>query len=146
MPLSKAALALDCFLLVLLACHSFCLRQSPHSLQSSQRHHCAQSTSDYITELSPEPRVEWARFVVNTNLRKQLKQNLLDEGCDSSRGWVRAFERWELHHLCRIMTTSTPIPFHLYDPLVPTSADEINRDLLIKDLANLDHMNEESAV
>ena len=44
----------------------------------------ASSSCSTIQEV--EPRVEWARYVVNIELRRFLKQRLLQEGCDSSRG------------------------------------------------------------
>jgi hypothetical protein len=63
--------------------------------------------------LSLKPPVEWNRFVVNTNLRKFLKDRLLKEGCDSRRGWIRAFERWQLHHKCESNKTGLYI-----DPII----------------------------
>ena len=146
MPRFKASLVLICFLFVLFAGLGLCFQLRPLKITAGHQRHCTRSPLAYNTNLTPEPRIEWARFVVNVNLRKQLKQFLQDEGCDSSRGWIRAFERWELYHLCRATLSSSTIPSHLYDPLVPSSADETNRELFITDLSNLEGMNKERAI
>ena len=144
--LARFLLNFLCFLFVLFAGLSLCFQLRPLKITAGHQRHCTRSPLAYNTNLTPEPRIEWARFVVNVNLRKQLKQFLQDEGCDSSRGWIRAFERWELYHLCRATLSSSTIPSHLYDPLVPSSADETNRELFITDLSNLEGMNKERAI
>ncbi len=149
MPRLKAGLlTLVCFVFVLFAEHGLCFQLLPRKVARACQQHSlyAQPSSTSEKNFALEPRVEWARFVVNVNLRKQLKQLLQDEGCDSSRGWIRAFERWELYHLCRASLSTSVIAPNLYDPLVPSSADEANRASLISDLANLGDMNEEKAI
>ena len=72
----------------------------------------------YFTSSFPlklQPSIEWARFVVNSKLRRYLKDKLLQEGCDSRRGWIRAFERWQLHNKFESRNTLS----ETLDPIIP---------------------------
>jgi hypothetical protein len=86
-----------------------------------------------------QPTVEWARFVANSNIRGYLKDRLSKEGCDSRRGWIRAFERWQLMDLCITDTQKTPL----------FSANVTENDLAMsyfqQDLANLEGMDVDMA-
>ena len=43
----------------------------------------------------PTPSEELLRFEGYTRLRQRMYELIRKEGCDSRRGWVRAFERWQ---------------------------------------------------
>ena len=43
----------------------------------------------------PTPSEELLRFEAYTRLRQRMYELIRKEGCDSRRGWVRAFERWQ---------------------------------------------------
>jgi hypothetical protein len=82
------------------------------------------------------PVTEWARFRVTGKLRRYLKERLTLEGCDSRRGWIRAFERWQLLNLC-----SDDLGV---EPLLPYDLNEHNTGIfhLRSDLAKLEGMTE----
>lgn len=86
-----------------------------------------------------QPTVEWARFVANSKIRGYLKDRLSKEGCDSRRGWIRAFERWQLMDLCITDTQKTP----LFTANV--TGNDLAMSYLQQDLANLEGMDVDMA-
>lgn len=49
----------------------------------------------HCIENKPTPSEELLRFEAYTRLRQRMYELIRKEGCDSRRGWVRAFERWQ---------------------------------------------------
>ena len=98
-------------------------RDSVHSVQQQEPH----STSNPIFEST--------RFELNTKLRQRLHRLVQAEGIDSRRGWVRAFERFQLNS---IVINSEG------DVLLPSGCAK-STALLERDLLLLDGMTLEKA-
>ncbi len=98
-------------------------RDSVHFVQQQESH----STSNPIFEST--------RFELNTKLRQRLHRLVQGEGIDSRRGWVRAFERFQLNS---IVINSEG------DVLLPSGCAK-STALLERDLLLLDGMTPEKA-
>ena len=93
----------------------------------------------------PTPEEEQIRYESYTRLRQKMHRLVRAEGCDSRRGWVRAFERWQYlaktHEMEHLDTASVPL-----EPLIPSMASGNPAGaLLITDLQRLDNMPEGAA-
>ena len=77
------------------------------------------------------PSLEIARYEAYSFLRKRLQNLLLNEGCISRRGWIRAFERWQCNSKLHEGSVTG-------DPILP-STDYIDNDFMT-DLSKLDNM------
>ena len=90
----------------------------------------------------PTPTEEQTRFESYTRLRHKLHTLVQAAGCDSRRGWVRAFERWQyLAKTYEMEQCADPTSSSAVDPLIPSMAAGNPADaLLVADLQRLDNM------
>ena len=92
------------------------------------------------------PPVELLRCRAWKKCRTRLKTSLSQVGCDSRRGWIRVFERWQL--ICKLSEDldSSEIPKdHQLDPLIPTLDTKLSHSILIAELTALDGMDSKRA-
>eukprot|EP01041_Mallomonas_annulata_P011759 gene11759-24658_t len=114
-------------------------KHSPSFIKNSLIKESKSSQFVLYSYSNEKPIVEIARFEAYSLLRKQLQQFLLEEGCVSRRGWIRAFERWQIN----AKIEENDMGHNSGDPLLPSSTI-INKDL-IHDLSKLDDMTIEAA-
>ena len=90
----------------------------------------------------PTPAEEQTRFESYTRLRHKVHTLVQAAGCDSRRGWVRAFERWQyLAKTYEMEQCADPTSSSTVDPLIPSmAAGNPANALLVADLQRLDNM------
>ena len=122
------------------------LFQGPRRQESSPNHRHRRRLRHRRKQQHPLlcPRLELARY--SARVWRQAHDLVRIEGCDSCRGWVRAFERWQLVSklLGDLDVTSD---FSVLDPLLPCREPphDLAYQSLHADLSHLDNMNAELA-
>jgi len=121
--------------------HQHKQQQEEQQQQQHHHHHHQQQHLDYYND----PEIETIRQQLYSNLKTKLYQGIRRAGCDSRRGWLKAFEKWQFiskltepsHHtnsssiantIANTITKSNDdnsntvaniTPIDLYDPLIP---------------------------
>ena len=91
------------------------------------------------------PTFEMTRLEAIAKLRKRMHLLIRKEGCDSRRGWVRAFERFHFHSGVIDDFRFHTIEGKPVDPFLPSGTSEKARTLLRRDLEQLEGMSQEAA-
>jgi hypothetical protein len=98
---------------------------------------------------SSRPAVELVRYAAWARVRRKAQTLIREEGCESRRGWIRAFERWQLVvklfddldiPLDTMEIERGPLAMVMPDPLIPTRVHRTSYQMLVTDLNNLEGM------
>lgn len=135
--------------------------------QHIQQHSQSQKTSAIITSITinttshlnyyNDPEVEILRQRLYANLKSKLFSGVRRAGCDSRRGWLKAFEKWQfIAKLTEHHTITVPIKnkdnnntspninaIALFDPLIPCmlpNSNNMGYQKMKEYLANLENM------
>ena len=92
---------------------------------------------------------EQTRYEAYSRLRQRMFELVRAENCDSRRGWVRSFERWQYvskNYEWRVDDSKSPEYFTSLDPLLPSIAENNPaQQSMFEDLSKLDGMSVDGA-
>ena len=108
------------------------------------------NSSPRIKKVDASPPRELLRCRAYKRCRKRLQETLIQQGCNSRRGWVRSFERWQLvGKLLEDLDGNDDVNNELstlkLDPMIPTKQCPLSQEILIQDLTALEGMDASKA-